>query len=79
VNDVELTLSPKEFDLLTRLVSDAGSVVTREELLRDVWQTTWQGSGRTVDQHVSWLRAKIGNDLIVTVRGKGLRFRGDDE
>jgi DNA-binding response OmpR family regulator len=75
----ELTLSPKEFDLLARLVSDAGKVVTREQLLRDVWQTSWQGSSRTLDQHVSWLRAKVGADLIVTVRGRGFRFLEDSE
>ena len=77
LGDDELTLSPKEFDLLTRLIADAGKVVTREQLLRDVWQTAWQGSSRTLDQHVSWLRGKIGNDLIITVRGKGFRFRED--
>jgi DNA-binding response OmpR family regulator len=74
LGDQELTLSPKEFDLLARLMTDAGKVVTREQLLRDVWQTTWQGSSRTLDQHVSWLRSKIGDTLIVTVRGKGYRF-----
>jgi DNA-binding response OmpR family regulator len=74
LHDQELTLSPKEFDLLVRLMEDAGKVVTREQLLRDVWQTTWMGSTRTLDQHVSWLRAKIGDELIVTVRGKGYRF-----
>ena len=78
LHDDELTLSPKEFDLLARLVSDAGKVVTREQLLRDVWETSWGGGGRTLDQHVSWLRAKIGADLITTVRGTGFRFRGDD-
>ena len=75
LDDVELSLSPKEFDLLARLLADAGSVVTRDQLLRDVWQTTWHGSTRTLDQHVSWLRAKVGDDVIVTVRGKGYRFR----
>jgi len=78
-HDVELVLSPKEFDLLARLIADAGEVVSREQLLRDVWHTSWQGSGRTLDQHVSWLRAKIGDDLIVTVRGRGFRFRGEQE
>jgi DNA-binding response OmpR family regulator len=74
----ELALSPKEFDLLARLVRDAGRLVTREDLLREVWQTTWYGSGRTLDQHVSWLRAKLGEEeLITTVRGKGFRFRGE--
>ncbi|MCU1588517.1 MAG: DNA-binding response regulator [Frankiales bacterium] len=75
----ELTLSPKEFDLLTRLVSDAGRVVTREQLLRDVWDIGLPGSGRTLDQHISWLRAKIGAELVTTVRGTGFRFRGPDE
>lgn len=79
LDDEELVLSPKEFDLLTRLLEDAGRVVTREQLLRDVWNTTWTGSSRTVDQHMSWLRAKIGEDKIVTVRGRGFRFRSDDE
>ncbi|MCW2549126.1 MAG: Two-component system response regulator [Mycobacterium sp.] len=78
VDDSELTLSPKEFDLLARLMADPGQVVTREQLLRDVWQTSWHGSGRTLDQHVSWLRAKVGDGLIITARGKGFRFRGED-
>lgn len=76
--DEELALSPKEFDLLARLIADAGNVVTREQLLRDVWHTSWQGSSRTVDQHVYWLRAKLGEELIVTVRGRGFRFLGSD-
>lgn len=79
LHDEELTLSPKEFDLLARLVVDAGNLVTREQLMRDVWHTRWQGSSRTLDQHVSWLRAKIGEDMIVTVRGKGFRFREDSQ
>ena len=79
LRDEELTLSPKEFDLLARLVSDAGQVVTREQLLRDVWETSWVGSGRTLDQHVSWLRSKIGHELITTVRGTGFRFKAPQE
>jgi DNA-binding response OmpR family regulator len=79
LHDDELTLSPKEFDLLARLLADAGRVVSREQLLRDVWQTSWQGSSRTLDQHVSWLRAKIGDDLITTVRSVGFRFRDDGD
>jgi len=79
LDDAELSLSPKEFDLLARLVTDAGKVVTREQLLRDVWQTTWVGSSRTLDQHVSWLRGKIGEQRIVTVRGRGYRFREGPE
>jgi DNA-binding response OmpR family regulator len=79
LDETELTLSPKEFDVLTLLVSNAGKLVTRKELLSEVWQLPWHGSSRTLDQHISWLRAKVGADLITTVRGKGFRFRGEAE
>jgi DNA-binding response OmpR family regulator len=79
VDETELALSPKEFDLLNLLVQDAGKLVTRQQLLREVWQLPWHGSSRTLDQHISWLRAKIGPDLITTVRGKGYRFRGEEQ
>lgn len=77
LDGVELVLSPKELDLLGRLVADAGIVVTREQLMRDVWETSWLGSSRTLDQHVSWLRSKIGAHRISTVRGTGFRFLAD--
>ena len=77
LHDREVAVSPKEFDLLARLITDAGQVVTREQLLRDVWQSTAPGPNRTLDQHVSWLRSKIGADLITTVRGTGFRFTND--
>jgi two-component system, OmpR family, response regulator RegX3 len=71
----EVHLTGKEFDLLTALVRDAGAVVDRERLLRDVWNTTWYGSSKTVDVHVASLRRKLGDPaLIETVRGIGLRF-----
>jgi DNA-binding response OmpR family regulator len=75
----ELDLTPKEFDLLAVLVREAGAVVTREQLMREVWDTTWFGSTKTVDMHVSWLRRKLGDDAadpryLTTVRGIGLRF-----
>jgi len=78
----EMTLSQKEFDLLAALVEKAGQVVTREELMRDVWQTEWMGSSKTLDMHVSWLRRKLGDDAtdphyISTVRGVGFRFEQD--
>ncbi|HUG86158.1 MAG TPA: response regulator transcription factor [Euzebya sp.] len=75
----ELDLTPKEFDLLAMLVRQAGHVVTREDIMREVWDTTWFGSTKTVDMHVSWLRRKLGDDAahpryLSTVRGVGLRF-----
>jgi DNA-binding response OmpR family regulator len=71
--DVQLTL--KEFELLSVLARDAGAVVDRERLLREVWNTTWYGASKTVDVHVASLRKKLGDPaLIETVRGVGLRF-----
>jgi DNA-binding response OmpR family regulator len=77
--DEELKLSRKEFDLLHKLISNAGTIVTREELMQDVWATRFWTSSKTIDVHLGWVRRKIGDDsrhphLITTVRGKGLRF-----
>jgi DNA-binding response OmpR family regulator len=72
----ELKLTLKEFDLLALLASEPGVVVDRERILRDVWDTTWYGSSKTVDVHVAALRKKLGDPtLIETVRGVGLRLR----
>jgi DNA-binding response OmpR family regulator len=75
----EVVLSNKEYDLLAALMRRAGTVVSREELMREVWQTAWMGSSKTLDMHVSWLRRKLGDDAarpryITTVRGVGFRF-----
>jgi DNA-binding response OmpR family regulator len=77
--DEELELSPKEFDLLALLVREAGRVLTREQIMAEVWDENWFGSTKTLDMHVSWLRRKLGEDAdnprrLVTVRGVGLRF-----
>ena len=75
VRGVEVQLTGKEFDLLTVLARDAGAVVDRERILREVWNTTWYGSSKTVDVHVAALRRKLGDPrLIETVRGIGLRL-----
>jgi DNA-binding response OmpR family regulator len=72
--DLELTL--KEFDLLALLAAEPGVVVDRARILREVWNTTWYGSSKTVDVHVAALRRKLGDPtLIETVRGVGLRLR----
>lgn len=71
----ELELAPKEFDLLTLLVAEAGKVVTRERIMDEVWDLNWFGSTKTLDMHVSWLRRKLGEPQpIATVRGVGFRF-----
>jgi DNA-binding response OmpR family regulator len=69
-------LTRKEFDLLALLAEQPGSVRTRTEILQRVWQSSWQGSSRTLDVHVASLRAKLGApDLVETVRGVGYRLR----
>jgi DNA-binding response OmpR family regulator len=78
LRDVELDLRPKEFDVLTRLVRDAGRVVRRETLMSDVWDEHWFGSTKTLDFHIASLRRKIDADAatshITTLRGVGYRF-----
>lgn len=74
-----LDLSPKEFDLLRFLAERAGDVVTKRELLVEVWQQPWGGSDKTVDVHLSWLRRKLGESAseprwLHTVRGVGVRL-----
>ncbi len=57
-----MQLTAKEFDVLRVLVREAGRVVPREQLLREVWAQRWLGSTKTLDMHMSWLRRKLGDD-----------------
>jgi len=82
VDGKELQLSGKEFDLLHMLVANAGSVVSREQLMHEVWSAEPGAPSKTLDMHVSWLRRKLGDDaarprFITTVRGMGFRFEND--
>jgi DNA-binding response OmpR family regulator len=70
----ELELRPKEFDLLALLLNRAGRVVTREQIMSEVWDTNWFGSTKTLDMHISSLRQKLPDDVITTLRGIGYRF-----
>jgi DNA-binding response OmpR family regulator len=70
----ELTLRPKEFDLLLLLATEAGRVVTRERIMRAVWDTAWLGSTKTLDNHILSLRSKLGDGAISTLRGIGYRL-----
>jgi two-component system response regulator RegX3 len=84
LSDEELSLSRKEFDLLSELVAHAGEVVKREDLMSRVWDENWFGSTKTLDVHVRWLRGKLGDDpasprFLHTVRGVGFRFTGAGE
>lgn len=74
-----LDLSPKEFDLLLLLVERSGSVVTKREMLVEVWREPYGGSERTVDVHLSWLRKKLGESAsepryLQTVHGVGIKL-----
>lgn len=75
----ELTLRVKEFDLLVELLGNAGTVVTREDLMARVWDEHWFGSTKTLDVHVAALRRRLGEDpgapsRIATIRGIGYRW-----
>ncbi len=75
VGDDEVPLRPKEFDLLAALVARAGEVVTREQLMDEVWDENWFGPTKTLDVHVSTLRRKLGeHGQITTLRGRGYRY-----
>lgn len=72
---IEIALSPKEFDLLALLAEDAGAVVSRQQILEEVWDPHWYGPTKTVDVHVASLRKKLGHpEWIETVRRVGLRL-----
>jgi DNA-binding response OmpR family regulator len=81
VGDGEVALRPKEFDVLERLARDAGTVVTREQLIDDVWDENWWGSTKTLDVHINAVRRKLGeqpggSSRIATIRGVGYRLDG---
>lgn len=80
VDGEEIALANKEFELLRVLMSRAGQVVTREEILAEVWNDPGMKTSKTLDMHMSWLRRKLAGDSadldrrIATVRGVGFRF-----
>ena len=78
----EIDLRPKEFDLLLRLATEAGTVVHREVLMNDVWDEHWFGETKTLDVHIAALRRRLGEapgrpSRITTVRGVGYRLELD--
>ncbi|MCX2964971.1 response regulator transcription factor [Gordonia aquimaris] len=79
-NGADVVLANREFDLLRFLMERSGQVVSRDEILTEVWGSADLRSSKTLDMHISWLRRKIGDDQydrprhIVTVRGVGFRF-----
>jgi DNA-binding response OmpR family regulator len=76
VDGAELALTRKEFGLLAALARRPGVAVSREQLLAEVWQTTWLGNPHTVEVHIGSLRTKLGDPGVVqTVWGVGYRLR----
>ena len=74
-----IELNRKEFDLLIALASRPGQVISKRQLLAEVWQQPWGGADRTVDVHLSWLRRKLGEtaanpQYIHSVRGVGVKL-----
>ena len=84
VDEQEVGLANKEFELLRVLMQHAGQVVTREDILDEVWPEASRKGSKTLDMHISWLRRKLGDgngradeQRIATVRGVGFRFNAD--
>jgi len=80
----ELGLTRKEFDLLARLARNPGTVVSREDLMADVWDENWFGSTKTLDVHIGFLRRKLGDDAAAprylrTVRGVGFQLAAPED
>ena len=74
-----LDLAPREFDMLAYLAARAGEVITKRELLTEVWHHSYGGAAETIDVHLSWLRRKLGESAtrpryLHTVHGVGIRL-----
>jgi len=83
LDGLAIDLSRKEFDLLLALAQRPREVVTKRELLADVWRQSYGGGERTVDVHLSWLRRKLGETAadpryLHSVRGVGIRLAAPD-
>ena len=75
VSGQEVSLTPKEFDILECLAIDPGRVVGRQEVLEAAWDSHWYGPTKVLDVHVAALRRKLGvPGLIETVYGRGFRL-----
>jgi DNA-binding response OmpR family regulator len=74
-----LDLAPREFDLLHYLATRVGTVVSKRELLTEVWNVPYRGADKTLDVHLSWLRRKLGETAarpryLHSVRGVGVKL-----
>jgi DNA-binding response OmpR family regulator len=76
-NGIRLHLTPREFNLIAFFSENPGLVFSRDELLDIVWGDGYTGKRRTVDQHISQIRAYIGKEAIETIRDRGYRLNPD--
>ena len=75
VHDRDVPLTRKEYDLLALLAQSPGVVIRREQIISEVWRSSWEGTSRTLEVHVASLRQKLAvPSLIETVRGVGYRL-----
>ncbi|MBP2326019.1 DNA-binding response OmpR family regulator [Kibdelosporangium banguiense] len=75
LDGAEISLAPKEFDLLAFLAEEPGAALTREQIMEAVWDSNWFGPTKTLDVHIGALRRKLGDAVTVeTVRGVGFRL-----
>ncbi len=76
IDDKEINLTPKEYDLLVYFISNKGIALSREQLLNNIWNYDYFGNDRTIDTHIKMLRNNLKEyrNLITTVRGMGYKF-----
>ena len=76
IDDKEINLTPKEYDLLVYFISNKGIALSREQLLNNIWNYDYYGNDRTIDTHIKMLRNNLKEyrNLITTVRGMGYKF-----
>lgn len=80
INNEEVNLTPKEYELLTYFIKNKGIALSREQLLNSVWDYDYYGDDRTVDTHIKMLRKSLGDyrDLIKTIREVGYKYETEE-
>ena len=80
INDKEVNLTPKEYELLTYFIKNKGIALSREQLLNNVWDYVYYGDDRTVDTHIKMLRKSLGDyrNLIKTIREVGYKYETEE-
>lgn len=81
IEDEEIKVTPKEYELLIYFIQNKGMAISREQLLNKIWGYDFYGDNRTVDTHIKMLRNSLGKyrDLIITIHGMGYKFELPEE